>query len=90
MLYETTDYGVKIEGDKITFTCRDTRLIAEGLDEKYRTYTHEPMTTRDFERFLEELTAEFWRAGVKDGKKTAKDQIISIEESIKSLIGGKF
>lgn len=89
MPYKTSYHRISIEGDKITLICRDTRLIAEHLDEKYMDSVYKHMSTTDFETFLEEITAEFWKAGVEDGKESARKKIASVKQSIDDLFEGK-
>ena len=88
-LYETSQFRVEIEGDRINIHCRDDRLIAEGVNEEYTKHTYKRITTCDVEKFLEEITAEFWKAGVREGRKNTIDEIKKIEGSIKSLLGEK-
>jgi hypothetical protein len=88
-LHDYPQFRVQIEADRITLSCQDDRLIAEGLNEEFRDYVHKRVTASYVEEFLERLTAEFWQAGCKEGRNQTIGEIRKIDESIRSLLGKK-
>jgi hypothetical protein len=88
-VYEKPSFKVKIEADRITLSCQDDRLIADGLQEEFRDYVHKRVTTSYIEEFLENITAAFWIAGVKEGRNNTIAEIKKIDEAIRSLLGKK-
>jgi len=86
-MYEKSLFKVQIEGDRISLYCQDDRIIAEGLNEEYRNFAHKRITPEYFERFLECITAEFWVAGVKEGRKSIVDELRKIDEYFRAILG---
>ena len=85
MAYELPSFKVHIEADRITLYCHDERLIAAGLEEEYRNFGHKRVTTQYIEEFLERITAEFWNAGKKEGRKEVIGEMRKIDKLIRAL-----
>jgi len=93
MAYELPPFMVHIEGDvqgySFNFSCRDERIIAAGIPDEYRNWDYKRLSPDQFNEFLEEITAEFWRAGKREGRAEVIGEMRKIDESIRALLGEK-
>jgi len=93
MAYELPSFMVKIEGDvqgySFNISCRDERIIAAGIPGEYRDWDYKRLSPDQFNEFLEEITAEFWKAGKKEGREEVIREMRKIDDSIRALLGKK-
>jgi len=78
-----------VQGYTFNIFCQDERVIAAGIPNEYRDWDYKRLSPEQFDEFLEEVTAEFYKAGVKDGREDTLEEMRKVEELIRALLGKK-
>ena len=79
-------FKVQIEkGGTISIYCLDVRGIAREIKEEFQNYTHKHLTGSELEEFMENVTAEYYQAGLKAGREELRKELREVRKSIESL-----
>ena len=87
-MYEMPGFNVDIEGSTITITCKDKRLIAQGVDDDFRDRVHKCLSITDCAEFLEKLSGAYYSAGYAAGGCDFIGKAQRISDEIRNLICG--